>query len=94
MGMPFRQVAAASILSAVALSGCSTQVARRLTAVNLGYFASEEEAEAARRLAAAVFPRATVVRFVREAPPPEEFGPEKRLHEAQDLPAVQRTAYF
>ena len=67
---------------------------RRQMTVNLGYFASEEEAIAARRLAVAVFPRATVVRFMQEVPSEDDARPEERLHKANRFPVLQRAAYF
>lgn len=93
-GMRTMKPLPSSLQSHVLYTSLQQRGGRKHLAVNLGYFSSEEEANAARRLAVALFPGATVVRFRQEAPLEEEASPEERLHKASRVPVLHRAAYF
>lgn len=62
--------------------------------VNLGYFSSEAEADAARSAAAATFPQATVVRFMREPHPARDLLPEGILRTVERQTPRREAVYF
>lgn len=72
----------------------SQRQGRRIVHVNLGYFISEADANEARRVAAATFPDAAVVRIEREQNPAGDALPAEMLRTAAGDRARGQPAYF